>query len=805
MARGLAAFGEEEVGMKRHVVIPFVVAAAVMPLFLAQACGPDFEPDVFVRKMRPDQPKEFAAGKLRVLLPTFPRVDLTVAFRYLNGGELSASERQAYQPTYGYLDPEWQQRWNSDHKESAHDPVAAWKAARGQYDGAAPAVSADRIVQVQFPNGGTYNSEYTNCNANAFEVATLTLAARAKTWGAKSGELSEWIKGQDAVFSNCAGGKDAAMPGIIADESPALLRQDRAYQQAAAYFYAMRYAESKVAFEAIAKDSTSPWHGIAGYLAARALVRDAFNSGKPGDFGSTATFDADKMRAAQKVLEALLKEPHSGISQMAIEKELNLVRLRTEPLARLNELAVALSGLKADPNYDQDLKDLAWYLDTQLDQSGLREDSFREESQSEAERVKGFAKAWDQFEQLRASAPLVDWLITFQSPSAGARKHAIEEFEKTQQLYWLSAALAKASGSEPQTAALIKAAAEVKADSPAWEMASYHRIRLLIASGDAEEARRLLAMEMPQVQSGGGESSINLFTGLRARASSNLKEYLAYAPRKLINQTSQEGSSVDECFDVMKDPKRKYDCVKNIGPMQFSVDAADFFNNDAPMAVLIEAARSDELPVPLRGSVAMMAWTRAVLMKDEAAAAKLFPLLPAKLQQQAGSGTGFRALVAIARNPGLRPFLDPGVQRSYSWDFVESYGDNWWCQNWEGSGYGQAGISVSALRPAFLSQAQSVEASNELSLLHNDQSAAAWIGGEIVEYARANANDPDVPEALYLVLRMIRYGCDRVDGYTRDDSKQSGGIKGVRDEAARLLRQRYASNPWTRKAGPIAG
>jgi hypothetical protein len=791
--------------MKRHVVIACVVTAAMMPMFIAEACGPDFEPDVFVRKMRPDQPKEFAAGKLGVLLPTFPRADLAVAFRYLNGGELSATEQQAYTPTYSYLDREWQQQWNAANRQSEQDPVGIWNSARMRYAGPMPAVSTERTVQVQHTNGATYESDYANCNAGAFRTAALTLDSRAKTWGAKSGEIAEWVKGQDAVFSNCAGGAAAMMPASVAESSPALLKQDRAYQLAAAYFYAMKYGDARAAFEAIAKDSASPWHGIARYLAARALVRDAFNSGKAGGDYSMATFDAEKMSEAQRLLEALLKEPHAGISQQAIERELNLVRLRTEPQVRLKELAAALSGPKSDANYGQDLTDLTWYLNMQLDQSQLREDAFTEEATPPAQRLEGFNKAWDQFGQLRSSSPLVDWLITFQSPAAGAREHAIAEFEKQHQLWWLIAALAKANGKEAEAVSLIKAAADVKADSPAWEMVTYHTVRLLIANGDAERARDVLGSVLPQVQGGGRQSSINMFTALRARASVNLSEYLTYAPRKLIDQRSEESSSVNECDEVMKDPKRVYDCVKDVGSMQLSQDAASFFNDAAPMTVLIETANSNRLPEQLRRALAMMAWTRAVLLKDNASAAKLFPLLPEKLQKQAGAGTGFHQLLAIARNPGLRPFLDPGVQRSYSWDFVESYGDNWWCQNWQRSPYGGAGEGSAQLRPAFLSSAQLDEAGRELGLLHRDQSAAAWIGGEIVEYAQANANEPDVPEALYLVLRMIRYGCDRVENYSAQEAKRTTDIKNIRDEAARLLRQRYATNPWTMKAGPIAG
>jgi hypothetical protein len=78
----------------------------------------------------------------------------------------------------------------------------------------------------------------------------------------------------------------------------------------------------------------------------------------------------------------------------------------------------------------------------------------------------------------------------------------------------------------------------------------------------------------------------------------------------------------------------------------------------------------------------MMAWVRSVLLKNEVIAAKILPLLPAKLQKQAGTGIGFHPIMVILRNPDLRPYLDGGVQRSASYDFVESYGDNWWCGDW---------------------------------------------------------------------------------------------------------------------------
>jgi hypothetical protein len=253
----------------------------------------------------------------------------------------------------------------------------------------------------------------------------------------------------------------------------------------------------------------------------------------------------------------------------------------------------------------------------------------------------------------------------------------------------------------------------------------------------------------------------------------------------------------------MKNPQRNYECAKKVSPVQFSADAAGVFNTQAPLIVLFDAANSPTLPDQLRGSIVNMAWVRSVLLNDSASAAKLFPLLPEKLQQQAGSGMGFHALMSLLRNPGLRPYLDPGVQRSYSYDFVESYADNWWCQGWQTNLYGEDPHLVQT-PVAFLTPNEINEGQREAKQLMDQKGAAVYLGTLTLDYANAHPEDKDVPESLYLVLRMIRYGCDRWDGAS-DAQDHANQVTVIRKEAARLLRQRYAASPWTRKAAPYVG
>ncbi len=803
--------------MNRRLFVVLIVALVVIPLFTAQACGPDFYPDVFVMKMRPDHPKEFAIGKLGVLLPTYPRADLTVAFRYLNGGNLSATEGAAYQPTYTYHDPEWEKQWNTPDTAAGKrdDPAQTWQTIHARY-AAAPKVEQERESKIQQPDGEISRSNYENCNGDAFLRAVSTLQSRAKTWGERSPDLVDWLNGQDAVFANCSS-RVPKLPTAAPPGSSALLKTDRAYQIAAAEFYGMRFEDARKSFEAIAQDSGSPWQSLARYLAARCLVRQAFYAKSSNNGGSTATFDPVLMRQAAVLLESLRKEKSPGISRQAIQKELDLVRLRIEPTARLRELADALAAPKTDPEYEQHLQDFTWYLDMQLDEKAVREDTSQDaldsfeypgNQSSLTSNAKSalFSKTYTELASLRSSATLVDWLVTFQSPAQEASEHALAEWKKTSQLYWLVAAISKASEKDRDVNDLIAAAEQVKPDSPAWESLTYHRARLLIALNRAEEARALLDQIMPQIRATGRDSSTNLYLGLRMRASANLKQAMSYAPRKILSHSSEEQAALDECIDVMKNPKRKYDCKTELNPTQFSADAASFFNTQAPLATLADIANSDMLPDQLRSSVAMMAWTRSVLLKDDAIAGKLFPLLPTKLQQEAGTGTGFHALMSILRNPGLRPYLDAGVQRSYSYDFVQSYSDNWWCKNWQAGGFAQNEAPMRKERAAFLTAEQTKEVERQTSELERQGSAEVFLGGLVLAYANDHPADTDVPESLYLVLRLIRYGCSR--GYWENEAaakEESQKVTAIQKAASRLLRQRYAASPWTRKSAPFAG
>ena len=55
------------------------------------------------------------------------------------------------------------------------------------------------------------------------------------------------------------------------------------------------------------------------------------------------------------------------------------------------------------------------------------------------------------------------------------------------------------------------------------------------------------------------------------------------------------------------------------------------------------------------------------------------------------------------------------------------------------------------------------------------------------------------------MLRMVRYSCGPADDPGSADQKRMTQLidDEVRNAAARILRQRYAANAWTKKAAPF--
>ena len=223
------------------------------------ACGQFLQDLVTVARVYPAHPEEYARGQLGVVRPTYSRRNLLHAYRVLTG----------LPPNPAIVTPLLRTDYPSVYEESGKWITAAAAALGTAAD---PDRYRNRSFYRRVP--GTEYQGFPNCLADAFTSATRTLAERAARYGARHPRVRDWTLAQTAVFNNC---DDSALslPQAVAPDADALARADRAYQTAAAYFYAMQYDEAARRFAAIATDSSSPWRKYGGYLSARARLRQA--------------------------------------------------------------------------------------------------------------------------------------------------------------------------------------------------------------------------------------------------------------------------------------------------------------------------------------------------------------------------------------------------------------------------------------------------------------------------------------------------------------------------------------------------
>lgn len=747
---------------KRLAAAALIAAGVPAALLLVgvMACGPDFEPEVFVPQHQPESPKLYADGHLGVVQAGYFHAELAVAYRYLTGAKLGDAEKQAYRDAA-------QGPRGRDFGEAPEN----WRTARLAAEGTltdnqnAYAYIAQERMFKRAVNGATEVDFELNCTDGAFMTAVATLQQRTARWGVKSPELTEWLRGQDAVFSNCSNA--GAMPDAAKPEWPLLLRQDRAYQIAAAKFYSADYDDAIADFVAIGKDMASPWNVWGEYLAARAEVRKAASaSSTEGSNTTLGNFDPAGLRAAQTRLLRLMQQTKDDGVKHAAEAELGFVDVRLNPGKRLDEVSVALSGPKPDEDFAQNLADLDYLMDR-----GVTGDS-----------------------------DLARWIkeMQFSSPNPSTPKpaplKALSVWRAQHSVPWLVAAMSQAKGTDADGAGLMAAAAAVKRDSPAYVTVNYYRIGWLLAAKKNAEARTLADTLIAGMGPETMVSTRNALLSQRMQTARTLNEFLADAPRMVIDMNS---SAADLAMCASGQANSAGACTAAIPPQELDADAASAMNTQMPLAVLEQAAESTALPMHLRQAVAEVAWVRGLGLGDEAAVSRMSRLLPEPVRKIAGESSGFPATLALLQAPGLRPFLDQGVQRSISYSDMDHFRNNWWCGPWtyDSSAQGdqqQGSVPVEPAGYAFLTAQQRQQAEDEASRLNKLPSGLVWTAQRAIEYVKAHPADKQAAETLALIVQGTRWGCD-VD---YRPNAAVGPQRAVSKEAFEMLHRLYPKSTW---------
>ena len=726
-----------------------------------QACGPFFSDAIFVYTKHPDFPLErFAKGQLGVLRPSYARSYLFAAYRNLTNAALSDAEEAA-------LKSLWEDRLGNNFESNDDAWIKKWLDARSKVPGLSAPTQLHAYRNREKPHD--YDT-YLNCQQDAFENAAATLGERIKTFGADSLGVRSWVAAQDLVFANCSEGRHLpADASAEAPDLPPLLRADRAYQIAAANFYAGSFDEAKQAFDAIARDASSPWREKAGYLAARSMLRK-------GSFAEKEDEGRPSLADAETRLNAVIKDQSLAKSHHAANRLLSLVRLRLRPEETLHDLAHAITKKDASADFKQAVWDYTSLFDKFV---GDEDDTTKHPVPA----------------SLRADE-LTDWLLTFQDPSAGAATHALERWEKTHAPPWLVAAMTKASGQQSGLDSLLSAAMRVDHTSPAFPSLAFHNVRLLMESKRIDAARTALDKVLSEDRSRLPASALNQLVGQRMMLAQNLEEFLQSAPRV------PAGFSDDSDGREIPDDEKDSDSTTKGLKFFFDLDSANVFNQGMPVAIMKNAALSNTLAANLRRDVTQAAFMRAALLDDREsamAAAKLLgeaypetkPFLMPYQSAATPEARRFAAAYLALKFPGLRPYVSAGTGRTTELKEIDSYRDNYWCaeppaalKTWQGDEEDKPKVAPIA-PPEFLKPSQAL-ALRQAAALAALGTAPDYLCRIAIDWAGKNPTEARAPEALHLAVRSTRYGCT--------DKETGRWSKAAYD----LLHQRYPNTTWAK-------
>ena len=386
---------------------------------------------------------------------------------------------------------------------------------------------------------------------------------------------------------------------------------------------------------------------------------------------------------------------------------------------------------------------------------------------------------WDRLNTGPAKrSSLADWIATLQNHDSG---HAIDRWRSGRGTVWLVAALSSANPKDSAVPELIAEARKLRPDNPAYATGAYHGIRLEIARGEAEEARRwaeeALASRLPRAAENGIRAE-------RMSIARDWAEFLRDAARNPVADQEEEPTDT-----AQRRPA-------------FDHDVTDVLNQRVPLALWADGSTNRLLPVNLQGDIAQAGWVRAVLLDrtPEAAVlarqtAALRPELAAGLQaytnEKSPEAARFAAVLLMLRTPGLQPVVRTGVGRETKVGQLDEFRDNWWRLSIPQPGDYFSNYTAGSASPSpagFLPEAQRAEGRRQWdALVAAAGTSANYLCAQTLAWARKHPDDARVPEALHLAVQTTHYSA--TDSATTSYSRQ----------AFQLLHTRYPKSPWTEK------
>jgi hypothetical protein len=792
----------------------------------SNACGPFFSEAVFVKSTGPDGSyAQYVKGHIGVPQPGYRMRYLVVAYDWLNGHGLSQMEQQqaiALEAELTSPPPTYPARLT----QAVSAPVQ-WADARAAVG--VPLIdaeqadkqdkvptAAERLAEVRMRNDtaefaaerpvpGESYSYFTNCLADAYTTAVATMAARRSEHVSDVAGFTEWVHGQDAVFQNCNGQTDA-MPAPVAASAPQWLREDRAYQRAAAAFYQMDYDDAMVRLRAIVSDRASPWNKTARLVIARAMIRRATvgqitemdpavrHAQAPGaqinatQMALMQAYDktvADRrvarLREAEVSLQSIVDDPSVQQLHHSAAGLLDMVRLQIDPAAQalvLEQRLTDANRAQTPGSFRQALIDISYYPDGALPLPLERNGPGS--PQPVRPDLLGFIRTMRQQNQPRRDFGYVNEqrVVPDARSLVQAKQSALNTWRDTHDAAWLLASLTAANYGDAEMPELLAAARSLPANSPGALAGAYYRLRF---AGDTEQARGEMDRLLPAIERTESRSTVNLFRILKQHSAPSLAAFLDGAgllPAAETDDADPESQPSAEVRDGLCHVRGS-----DLNTLLFDHDAATVLNTRMPLRMLADAAVHPGLAPNLRFQIAQATWTRAVLLGQPELAKQMGPILSgcypawkpvlAKLDE-AGNATDREAegLLALMRFASTEPVVREGLQRPEGFATYSEYRDNWWqgSRNAVATVTGDAPVHATFFGtqpapetelpdPQWLTSADRATAAREIAELRTVACASDYFAAKALHWQEQHPEDARTPDILGFAERVVRSGC----------------------------------------------
>jgi hypothetical protein len=708
----------------------------LLMLTVARPCGPFVPTFHLVVVSIPDGDRsEWLAGRLGLIQPRLHTADLVIAWRWLAGLGLSEEEQKALGGVAA-----------SDGRPSGSEQ---WKKARAAAGAPELALETSRTVDYRdVPVVGDH----------ALALAAETLLARIQQFGKESPAVNSWCAAQDRVFA-WTGPNAAVMPEPAAASLPLLIRQDRAYQQAAALFYREKADEALKAFRAIAADRATPWRGWARYMVARIFQKYGPIVGDP--------LDVKEALAALMALQADAAFPEIHAPAAALE---NHLRYMEDPPEFYAGLIKHLGEKGRGPALAQDIEDLRWLRVLEPWTEGLKE---------------------------TAPAGVHAWIDRLQK---GDLEDALKAYGADSSLPNLVAVMMLMTPNHPQVETYLKKAQAASLQpGPAYATLVSHRLRILMAQKRGQAAEALADEAMGRPGASRWPSAFNLWSSVKLSRAKDVDGFAAHVGRRLASIEDGYDTFDSEHPDEGKDAEGKEDhrVLKALDPM-----AVALLNRNMPLRLWEGVLSSARFPSELKPEWTEALWTRAAILEREDVMRRQLPALKALRPELGKDLEAWAAEPDAARRKASAFFLiwehrlwpQLLMMREEAFQFGTVYA------RWEGakkespapapaahkeeaprglSGYGMT------LAPAFLEGAARQEGEAEAAKI---PAPLTWFCEQALAYAEAHPEDAQVPEALSRAVRASRNA-------NRDDRSAPLVLK-----AFRLLHKKYPNSPGAKEA-----